>query len=428
MENVHTTNKLPFHKPPITTYDPESPLVEELQHERLRQSRIIARQLDTIGKLKRALDLVMLERSGRRGSLTPRTLSIPDLIIPPDVDFTDIGLQTDTVSNRSRSQDADYDQVKRALGYLAEENLRLTRDRQESEQALLVEKAKAKRILTVCTRISSSPGQSGISPPALAKWVSMGLEDASFPVRERTETFDDGQYRRSARNSMVPMDHLGSTTTRSRSALSEGDSPVDGLDLDMIYGSSFDVPGFLDVHPDAVPLTPKASNKDTISELCGFYWTGDEMFFFRPAGGELRCDESDTVIRFVDSFILGRFTSGLAENLAGRIISMSPTITLEWSDDMTWTRVDLSNLVGDWWTGHTTISLSLSSDQSGRIQGQWGLRQILIWPTTETEIKGILLPGESPEMVGAVAPKYGQMGGRLVISWANGQTWEHISS
>jgi hypothetical protein len=47
---------------------------------------------------------------------------------------------------------------------------------------------------------------------------------------------------------------------------------------------------------------------------------------------------------------------------------------------------------------------------------------------TETEIKGILLPGESPEMVGAVAPKYGQMGGRLVISWANGQTWEHISS
>ena len=422
MENFQKPNLIPQRKAPITTYYCDSPIVEELQQERLQQSRIIARQLDTIGKLKRALDMVMLDRSGRRGSWSPPVLNIPDVLLHHDVEYIDVGVQTDSSSTRSRSQDADYDQVRRALGLLAEENLRLARDRHESEEALMAQKARTNRILTVCTRISSSPGHAGISSPALAKWVSMGLEEVEFPIRDRTETFDDACLHRPAR------DNGGSTTTRSRSALSEGDAPVDGLDLDMIYGSSFEVTDFNSHHPDAFPLTPKASHKDEIGQLAGSYWTGEEMIFFKNFGPELISESSDLVVRFVDSWTLGLFRSGLAEDITGRVTSVSPRIEIEWiSSKKNWVRIDLSSSIsGEWWTGYSTIALEPSSHGSGNVEGDWGCRRILIAPTGKAELRARLMPGESPEMIGSVAPKYG--GGRLVISWGNGQVWEHMRS
>ena len=426
MENVDRDNRELRRKGRVNTCDLDSPVIEELQQERLRQSRIIARQLDTIGKLKRALDLVMGERSSRRGSLSLPMLALPDLNIP-DIEFSDVGLQTEPSQNRTRSQDADYDQIKRALGYLAEENLRLSHQRNATEEALLAEKEKAKRILTVCTRISSSPGgNSGISSPALAKWVSLGLEDTVFPSRDRTETFDDGFFHKSAPGAVAE-----SSTTRSRSALSEGDTPVAGLDLDMVYGNAFDHSGASNFHPDAFPMTPKASFRkhEVQRSLCGTYWNGQSSvsLSLRADDLEVICPDKETyLIRVLDSE-----TVLLSQDGGGAVKGRIRVSRIEWpSLETIWEKIEgfAEKLAGHWWTGFSIVTLLPTPDMSGRLEGTWGFHQITLTASSHLKVDGgnfCQVRGAGVvEMTGSVGPKYGSGGGRLVIRWDNGQVWE----
>lgn len=410
-------------KAPISTIDTDSALVEELQQERLRQSRIIARQLDTIGKLKRALDMVMIEKSSRRSSVAGGPVRVPDINIPPDIELADAGQLADANTMRTRTEDVDYDQVRRALGYLAEENIRLSRERQDSEEALKAEREKAKRILTVCTRITSSP-DSGISSPALAKWVSLGLEESVFPPRPRTETIDDSVVCRSLR---FPEGPGGSSTTRSRSALSEGDSPVAGLDLDMIYGSSFEAHSH--AHPDdAVPLTPKASGQSNrryyAHTLGGAYWTGNEVVFLQ-AVNESTLEGLSVSITLNASFPV--FQS--REGSSGRVLGSS----LKWESGEQWDAIPLSDRMrGEWWTGFGIVTLE--PDASGKLKGVWGLKQIEIGPSSQISPFGVgnvicRLTDVEIEMVGILSPKYeGSLASKSIVQWGNGQVWEQQSS
>ena len=421
MENLSTGIKAACAKAPISTVDTDSVLVEELQQERLRQSRIIARQLDTIGKLKRALDMVMIEKSSRRSSVTGGPVRIPDVNIPADIDLVDAGQLADSNPVRTRAEDVDYDQVRRALGYLAEENIRLSRERQDSEEALRAEREKAKRILTVCTRITSSP-DSGISSPALAKWVSLGLEESIFPPRPRTETIDDSVVCRSLR---FPEGPGGSSTTRSRSALSEGDSPVAGLDLDMIYGSSFEPHSH--AHPDdAVPLTPKASNQSNRCNhayaLGGAYWTGSEVIFLQSVN-EATLEGQNVSITMNSSFPFFQSQDGSSGQVIGS--------RLKWDSGEQWDPIPLADRMrGEWWTGFGIVTLE--PDLTGILKGVWGVKQIEIRPSSPISALGIgnvicRLSDVEIEMVGTLSPKY-EGATKSIVQWGNGQVWEQQSS
>jgi hypothetical protein len=448
MENIESGNRQKCRKEPIATADIDSPIIEELQQERLRQSRIIARQLDTIGKLKRALDMIVMDRSGRRGSWIAPSISIPDVIIPAEIEYSDFSLQTDPPVP-AKASDADNDQVRKALGYLAEENLKLSKLQRDSEEVLKAEREKTKRILTVCSRISSSP-DSGISSPALAKWVSLGLEESVFPARPRTETIDDSIVCRTAKFPLQQNDQTGSSTTRSRSALSEGDSPVAGLDLDMIYGTNYEGNSH---HPqDAVPLTPRVSqSEDTmkilISNLAGSYWTGDEVMSLSISSSDLSLEG-----QFADDSVIQILPRGPMSSLVSLLIRQKDQTTWQmecsfrtsptrqpcilWPDGVEWTRIHLvERMVGEWWTGFGMIFLKPSRDGSGKLVGQWGLKAIEIRAASDLSPDGCCeilcnLSNIGVEMSGSLFPKYKSSSScvtRSMVHWGNGQVWEQQS-
>lgn len=426
MENVLTESRAVSRKNMISTTDIDSPVVDELQKERLRQSRVIARQLDTIGKLKRALDMIIADRSSRRSSVAYLP-PIPDVDVPPEIDFCDIGLQTE--NSGRRGTDLDPDDVRYALSYLNTENQKLQEKHGAAEAALRTEREKAKRILTVCTRISSAP-DSGISSPALAKWVSLGLEEAGYPPRQRTETFDDSILNQVCRFP-VRIDRA-SASTRSRSALSEGDSPVAGLDLDMVYGSSCEL---MQILPDgAMPMTPRANNSFSsrfswVTEVSGPYWSGSAVVVVTPSSkNSVVCiaHNQRVTISGAHAFALSATfePSGMRDCL--RFFDQR----LHWSSGESWERLSLiDSLQGDWWTGFNIVSLKLTD--GGSVSGLWGLKTVVIEILARpvdgvVDVIGTLGPGIC--MYGTVKPRYAVASDSeqvmSVLEWGNGQIWQ----
>ena len=429
MENVPPPGRILSRKAPIQTLEFESQIIEELQQERLRQSRIIARQLDTIGKLKQALDQLISERSSRRSSVCHSQVQ-PLGFFPPETDQCDAETQTYGSATATSDHEDDIDEIRTALTRVNAENQRLQSRTNIADYALRAEKAKTQRILNVCTRISSAP-ESGISSPALAKWVALGLEDGVFSDRQRTETFDDTAALRLA---WLPAKSLDSSLfTRSRSALSEGDSPVAGLDLDMIYGS-FDAPS--SVPRDAVPMTPKAgdenSDPDFLRQAAGSYWTGSHVAVLRVNPSKtymLIGDWSDGQPIAVAGHPPRALTAVFQSN--GRRIDGSidkNRRSIRWESGDIWERIDYAHhLCGTWWTGFCTIHLNPTDDMSGTVAGSWGLR------TVELRALAPILDGEGSVMgsLGEAIDMYGSIeaaskAGLSVIRWGNGQRWEQV--
>ena len=239
-------------------------MIDELNQERLRQSRIIARQLDTIGRLNRALEQLM-HRDSRRLSFSyiSASKSPSHSISPmPDLGFEDVGVQTDITIDDEISNP---DELKRILGMVTAENRKLVAQNRSVDKELFLEKERAKRILAVCTRISTSAspggdGSGGLPSPTLAKWISLGLDDATYTGRGRVGSADDlcldlpsqRHFRRNRSNS-----YSSTADSPQRVILSEGNSPIKGVDLDMMYGSFEPV---TDMPQEAVALTPRAAD------------------------------------------------------------------------------------------------------------------------------------------------------------------------
>lgn len=243
----------------ISTIDFESKVIQELQEERLRQSRIIANQMDTIGKLRHALDQMMVDRSSRRTSIS-HSPSLPFVSVPDSSGGSMVECTSCESPGRRNSHSVDLESVHKAISALDTNRFYGGTPREGLQRP---------------HRIQPVP-ESGLSSPALAKWASMGFDEGGYTNRPRTETFDDVNIC----FSRMPLSVLnGSMTTRSRSALSEGDSPVAGLDLDMVYGSAFETANAACLPKNAFPLTPKAMNQPAIilSEVAGAYWTGSEV-------------------------------------------------------------------------------------------------------------------------------------------------------
>ena len=424
-------------KAPIAVTDFESRVIEDLNLERFQQSKTIAQQLDTIGKLKAALGQ-MVDRTTRRRSL-PQGPAYGVPISPSDEEPTTVCVQTDAVSNGDLSTVAELHQ---RICLVNAENRRLQVHARTADSALKSERAKARRIIEACARIASPHGPVGLSSPALAKWVSMGLEDTIFTTRTRTETFDDSALPRVRR---LPLLQLGSLRmARSRDALSEGDSPVAGLDLDMVYGS-FEAVGVL-TPSDAVAMTPRSSSdylrsSDPIrlTRLAGTYWTGSTT-------GVLRFDRENPLC------LTGLWESGTdqfvelvskGEGVVMRFLKTGDTLdgliegeNLVWATGgLVWEKLpNLSYLIaGEWWTGFSTIALDPKPDLSGTCVGQWGMQTVELMIQSKPVEKSdrsaqvVAVLGLSGVcMYGSLEPRYATSGtpAPSVIRWGNGQTWE----
>ena len=330
----------------------ESAIIQELNQERLNQSRTIAKQLDTIGKLKEAL-----------GQMTERTFHRPyqisTCIIPEPTSISPTGLCSTAVQSNTHV-------------LLENENRRLVAELALANSALSRERAKSSRIATVFSRLASPLADNVLSSPDIAKWVVMGLEDSNFfSNRARTGTFDDSFVPSIRRPGSCVSDI---TFTSRRRALSEGNTPVAGLDLDMMYGS------FGGEGPDVcgLSMSPRHSIRmQNAADVCGFslsprhsirmqndskYWDGEVVRLDNLPGSEqVFPDES---------------------------------------------------LVGTWWTGFGWLELELFSDSVG---GRWGHHFIHVYSTAGFRIIAHIT-GEV-YMVGTR--------GENRIVWGNGQRWEH---
>ena len=426
MENLGEINVHPFRRSGwVSTIDFESKLVEELQQERLRQSRIIANQLDVIGKLRHALERMMCDRSSRMS-----TIQLFSMEKRPSVFRQDAYVQTSYSG-------PDEEAIKNALSFLYAENQELYIRQKESEDALRTEREKTKRVLRVCSRISTARS-SAISSPAFAKWVSLGLEEATVSTRNRTESFDDSLLLKLPR-----LYGEDSCTTRSRSAFSEGDSPKAGFDLDMVYGMNFETPSALVPH-DAVPMTPRAGSvmspldADEVCRLEGLYWTGDSVGWIqRVSAGYLECslleggciipqEVTDTGITFLTS----------ANERTMRGVYCKEKKKISWDNWIEWKRMEeLSQLlVGEWWTGFAIVKLKAT--RGGTWSGRWGQMDIKISPTSfiadQTGHVKLESVGSPPvcNMRGSIEPRYLPAGPLVAscIHWDNGMRWEQISS
>lgn len=421
MENMIEMNMPSFRRNGwIPTIDFESDLVDELQQERLRQSRIIANQLDVIGKLRHALEMMMSDRSSR---VSNASTSIGERHIRHE--------RRDSCS-QTACDEADSELVKKALSYLYVENRELLHRHKESEQALRSEREKSKRILKVCSRMSSGKGCS-ISSPALAKWVSLGLEELEVPHRNRTETFDD---------SVLPRFwgcEEGSSTTRSRSAFSEGNSPRAGFDLDMVYGINVGTPSVL---PDyALPMTPRAGGGDLVTLLEGVYWTGESVGWIRkdPSGyleSSLYEGGHVHVTDFTSNEITVYSKSG-EERIVG-YYSLD-NLSINWVEEgglkHHWKRMKESPdiLVGEWWTGFSLLKLA-AIDDCTRMEGVWGQRHIQVslcsfMEKGKAEIRLEYIDGMGGCMQGSLEPRYSPPDPQVpsIIRWNNGMVWEQVS-
>lgn len=231
-----TSSKGEFRNSPIQINEYESSVIDEITLERLRQSRIIAQQLETIGKLHRAL-AKFTDRDTRRISFGNESYTANEPSIMEDEllhHTADVGCQTDI----TMSHDID---------------------------------------LSGRTRV---------------EWISSPHEFSVLESSSRVMSFDDGVVPR--RKVAYTTTHSSATTTPSstgvslpRQALSEGDSPLAGLDIEMMYGSFLPNSGAPPtVHEEVDPLSPRTiaryrmesfdepNDIFKLSDLTGNWWTG----------------------------------------------------------------------------------------------------------------------------------------------------------
>jgi hypothetical protein len=400
----------------ISTIDFESKVIHELQEERLRQSRIIANQMDTIGKLRHALDQMMVDRSSRTTSISHSPM-LPFLSVPYSSGGSMVWSTSCESPGRRNRHSVDSESVRKAISALETNRF---------------DNGTPREGLQMPHGIQAVP-ESGLSLPALAKWVSMGFDEGGYSNRPRTETFDDVNIG----ISRMPLSVLnGSNTTRSRSALSEGDSPVAGLDLDMVYGSAFETATAACLPKNAFPLTPKATNQPAIilSEVAGAYWTGTEVIclgtlrnYPETLFGETCAGDKCVSVRVSGKSLVANLAmQGIPRNVDGIFSGDS----ICWVTGEKWHRIDTNKiLVGDWWTGFCMIHLVSSDDCNGSVSGRWGVRRIEIRPLTEFaqglgDIKGSM-GQESFDMFGTVEPLPGRSDLNR-IRWSNGQVWERV--
>lgn len=280
--------------------DFENIVIDELTQERLRQSRVIAQQTDTIGKLHRALSQ-FTDRDYRR--FTPvDSVNVSETFLVDDVlsGARDDEVQTDLIMPGFSD-----------IAALFEEHKKLQTHAKATEIALQAERAKARRVMQACARVVRT---GSISSPALAKWISFGLDEFSQLDRSRIMSYDDG-------NSGLPVHSSirSPSSARVHGSLSEGHSPIAGLDLDMVYGN---------FHPNDYSRT----------EL-------EETFAMSPR------DLVDPNPLLVDRF------------------EMSPP-------------PDKELLVGHWWTGFSLVHLSNSNEVIKGTYGLHGI-QLDLEPTGE---------------------------------------------
>ena len=462
---------------PINITEFENRVIDELNQERLRQSRIIARQHDTIGKLNRALEQ-LTERDSRRASFFHSTSSfrLPPTSPSPDIGFADAVVQTDITID---DEIYNADDIRRMMNVISAENRKLVSQNREVDQALYQEREKTKRILAVCTKIScGSPTDSdrgGLTSPTLAKWISLGSDDFTYSIRSRVGTADDAilqlptpfhktnRHRRSCVSHGSPYSSSPCTPFPDESpkkALSEGDSPHAGVDLDIMYGSfepSSSMP------KEAVALTPRASDHGDIKFLrsvAGTYIVGDDpssssdtpsiktviIRLGAHRGIPLRCKlvetHEDVTITGASGQVVATISS-TGEKIYGQF--SSPKIT--WNESSVfyprvWTRVSSTGIAGDWWTGFCILNLSSSDDLSGTFRGKWGSRFVEIrlmemvraGDQVHWQVDGVMGGGGSGKsdsgsrivMHGLMKPKF--LGNEFfVIEWGNGQVWEQTS-
>lgn len=281
--------------------DFESSVIDEITQDRLRQSRVIAQQMETIGKLHRALSQFS-DRDYRRTSFSGHdTFNMTDSFVSDDVlpVTHDQEVQTDLTIPESVN-----------LGSIIADHKKLQSQAVASERALQSERAKAHRVLQACARVART---GSVSSPALAKWISLGLDEFSQIDRSRVMSTDDGILGIPVRRALAFSTAQSSVTvspasSQIRTTLSEGHSPTGGLDLDIIYGN---------FHPN-----------DSHAVL-------EETFTLSPRGGD-RAEVS-----------VNRF-------------AMSPP-------------PDAQILAGDWWTGFCLVHLDIPNTVA---KGRYGLHGI----------------------------------------------------
>jgi hypothetical protein len=450
---------------PINVTDFENRIIDELNQERLRQSRIIARQHETIGKLNRALEQ-WTERDSRRGSFfhSSSSFKLPPISPPPDLGFIDASAQTDiTIGDEIYNAE----EMRRMMGVISAENRKLLSQNREVDQALYHEREKTKRMLAVCTKIScTSPTESergGLTSPILAKWISLGLDDFSYSIRSRVGTVDEAylrlpspmgysNIRRSCMSHGSPFGSPSHTPDSSpKKALSEGDSPNEGVDLDIMYGS-FEPSTMMP--KEAVALTPRAADSGDIKFLrsvAGTFVMGQldpstpsslktVILRLGPHRGiPLRCKLPDTC---EDVTITGSCDQLIAtiSSTGEKISGDFSTSKITWNESSVfyprvWSRVpDSLMIVGEWWTGFCILLLSPSDDMSGTSRGKWGSRFIELRLVEKLMISDEWLVGG---VLGTSGPSRIKMHGSLrkkiggnnlwMIEWGNGQVWEQIT-
>jgi len=465
---------------PVPTTEFECEIIEELNQERLRQSRIIARQHDTIGKLNRALEQLM-HRDSRRLSFTSSAANkspTHSLSPIPDLGFCDAGVQTDVTIGDDISNPED---LKRILGMVTAENRKLLAMNRSVDRELYKERERAKRIIAVCTRISTSDvSPPGLTSPTLAKWISLGLEDSKYTGRGRVGSADDldldlpseRRNRRRHRSSS----YSSTNDSPKRAFLSEGNSPIKGVDLDMMYGSFEPV---TDMPNEAVALTPKATDsfdaRFLTNHVAGTYLVNSRTAVIIRLGpnrtiplvGSIPSEGHPPASS--NSFTVTGTTTRLIATLSQtnfRIYGIYREGKIFWDNPPDCSRLPFGSSnwqkchfipAGDWWTGFTMIHLQKNEDMSGTSRGRWGLRTAELRlveclgddqdsPYSEWIIELVLgsptapVGGSAVTMQGVLSPKYikrrGSMsGGDLtssralsVIHWGNGQFWEQQGS
>ena len=443
----------------------ENRVIDELNEERLRQSRIIARQHDTIGKLNRALEQLS-ERDSRRSSFfhSSSSFRLPPTSPPPDTGFNDASVQTDiTIGDEIYNAD----EMRRMLGVISAENRKLVSQNRVVDHALHQEREKTKRILAVCTKIScTSPTDSdrgGLTSPTLAKWISLGLDDFTYSIRSRVGTADDAflqlpspfgsqHHRRSCVSHGSPYSPSPASTPYEspKKALSEGDSPHAGVDLDIMYGS---FEPFSSMPKEAVALTPRASDVSGdikfLKNIAGTYLLENPdsvktvILRLGPHRGiPLRCKLPDTreevTISGHSSIVVATITS-TGEKIEGHFNTDSSSCPcIKWNESSVlyprvWNRAPLMKISGEWWTGFCVLNLIPSDDLSGTWRGKWGSRFIELRLSDrsltgeEWIVVGVLGGTTKLVMHGTLRKKYSG-NELLMIEWGNGQLWEQTTT
>jgi hypothetical protein len=405
----------------VPTVEFENHVIHDLQEERLRQSRIIARQLDTIGRLNRALDQ-MRDRSFRRPFSDSIIINSPSSNSPfhEDASTQTDGLWLPTPSDTSA--------VRVALIRVNQVNEEYRERNECLEMELDTERGRIRRILTVCDRLMAATVP--MSASSLARWIILGLEGFTSPSRERTNTYsgfcrDDA----SIQSTPLPMYRSPPLEIRDRDALSEGESPVDGFDLDIIFGS-FEPNSMM--ARGSTPLSPRAAEAGDpvlLRALAGTYWTGAQTALLRFSPGtplEGLWGDQPVTVTGSDNCVMVIFKS---TNRSVEGVYFPETRTLRWLSGQVWSRVeDDVPLPGDWWTGFTVIHLFPARDLSGTAVGSWGLREVELRLVSNYENGSAVVEanlGGGLTMHGSLQHKYPDTpGSRSVIKWFNGQLWE----